>query len=230
MKTRILICLAVLVLALGAFTAYKLINRANRARYTVDDRLEQIGAQVAERLGGELGAGKLPEKVRLIALKQERQLELHVRFAAEDPWQHVKTYPIVAASGRAGPKLKEGDRQVPEGEYGIESLNPNSHFYLALKVAYPSEEDVEMARRDGRRTDNLGSFIMIHGKGGSIGCIAIANADIEEIFWLAARVKVQNIELLIAPFDFRTLPITVPPGTPSWTEERYHRLKARMLE
>lgn len=199
-------------------------------RFSVDDRLEQIWKRASRRLGGELGAGKLPAKMRLIALKQERQLELHVKFTPDDAWQRVKTCRIVAASGRAGPKLQEGDFQVPEGEYGIESLNPNSNYYLALKVAYPSKEDTAMARRDGRDTRNLGSFIMIHGNGGSIGCIAVSNEAIEEIFWLAARVKIRNIELLSAPFDFRTREIVVPPNAPSWTEERYQRLKAKMLE
>ena len=230
MKKRIIFYIAFLTVVLGGFTGYKVWAQATRTRYTVDERLEQIYARAAKRLDGELGKGKLPEKMRLVALKQERQLELHVKFMATSAWHRVKTYNIVAASGHAGPKLKEGDLQVPEGEYGIESLNPNSNFYLALKVAYPSKEDVEMAKRDKRDTSNLGSFIMIHGNGGSIGCIAVSNDDIEEIFWLAARVKVGNVELLSAPFDFRTKPIVIPSGAPSWTEERYQRLKTKMLE
>jgi len=71
---------------------------------------------------------------------------------------------------------------------------------------------------------------MVHGHGGSIGCIAVSNSDIEEIFWLAARTGVRDVELLSAPYDFRTRPITVPKGAPPWMEERYQRLKTRMLE
>jgi len=226
-RVFLLLCLGVLVCAA---LAVKKLHAAEQRRFTVNDRLDQIYARAAKGLGGELGEGRLPARMRLVMLKQEKQLELHVKFSITNSWQHIKTYHVVAASGRAGPKLLEGDRQVPEGVYGIESLNPNSNYYLALKVAYPSKEDVEMARRDGRRTDNLGSFIMIHGNGGSIGCIAVGDADIEEIFWLAARVGTRNVELLSAPYDFRVKPVATPADSPRWMEERYLRLREKMME
>ena len=68
-------------------------------------------------------------------------------------------YPIRAASGALGPKLREGDRQVPEGVYDIESLNPNSRFHVALRVGYPNAFDRQMAGREGRTA--LGGDIMI---------------------------------------------------------------------
>lgn len=74
---------------------------------------------------------------------------------------HIKSYPILAASGSIGPKLRESDMQVPEGVYQIESLNPNSQFHLSLRVNYPNEFDREQARIDGRA--QLGGDIMIHG-------------------------------------------------------------------
>ena len=242
-KTRVLLFFLLSAAVCAAIAARRWPNQTaalwNRATgvllaaepgQTVNGRLDQIHARAALGLGGELGEGRLPSNMRLVMLKEEKRLELHVKFSKTNAWRHVKTYPVVAASGKAGPKLREGDRQVPEGEYGIESLNPNSNFYLALKVAYPSREDVEMAKRDGRATDNLGSWIMIHGNGGSIGCIAVSNAHIEEIFWLAARVGLRNVELLSAPFDFRARGVAVPSNAPRWTAERYERLKARMME
>ena len=76
-------------------------------------------------------------------------------------------------SGRLGPKLKEGDRQVPEGLYRVESLNPNSRYHLSLRVNYPNEQDKSYGRLDGR--NNLGTDIMIHGKDCSIGCLAMGD-------------------------------------------------------
>ena len=109
-------------------------------RHTVESRLRQFGPAALARL--ELGF--IPEKLDIIALKEERILELWGSRGSGKP-ELLKSYPVLAASGTAGPKRKEGDRQVPEGFYSIESLHPNSSFYLALKIAYPSEEDKRIA-------------------------------------------------------------------------------------
>ena len=69
-------------------------------------------------------------------------------------------YPILAASGVLGPKLREGDKQVPEGIYGAEALNPNSKFHLSIRLNYPNTFDRRMAQSDGRT--QLGGDIMIH--------------------------------------------------------------------
>ncbi len=178
-----------------------------------------------------LGLTETPAALRFIALKEEKVLEMYGKFGPDAEWKLLASYPVLAASGVAGPKLKEGDRQVPEGIYVIEYLHPNSHFYLALKVKYPSEEDIAMARGEGRDTGNLGSDIMIHGKGGSIGCIVVENDAIEEIFALTALATPQNTELLIAPYDFRTKPLPENyDNMPAWLPERYRQLQARMLE
>jgi murein L,D-transpeptidase YafK len=71
------------------------------------------------------------------------------------------------ASGKAGPKLREGDGQVPEGIYRIDGLNPNSSYHLSLKLNYPNDFDLEQARTEGRT--ELGGDIFIHGKAVSIG-------------------------------------------------------------
>ena len=70
-------------------------------------------------------------------------------------------YPVIdgdevgaAFSGTLGPKLREGDGQIPEGIYGIGYLNPNSSYYLSLKVTYPNASDRARAKKDGRT--NLG--------------------------------------------------------------------------
>jgi hypothetical protein len=68
-----------------------------------------------------------------VAIKDERRLEVYARASEGDAWRHVRDYPVLAASGRAGPKLRQGDRQVPEGVYRIELLNPNSRYHLSLR-------------------------------------------------------------------------------------------------
>lgn len=96
--------------------------------------------------------------------------------------KQIKVYNVLAASGKQGPKLIEGDQQVPEGIYRLESLNPNSLYHLSLRTNYPNQFDKEKAKIDAR--ENLGSDIMIHGKDLSIGCIAVGDEAIEELFIL----------------------------------------------
>ena len=71
---------------------------------------------------------------------------------------------------------------------------------------------------------------MLHGRGGSIGCIAVDNPDIEEIFMLAAHVDLSAIQLLIAPYDFRIHPLPAEKASePAWLPERYRDLQTKML-
>ena len=91
----------------------------------------------------------------------------------------LKSYPICRFSGSLGPKKAEGDHQAPEGFYeiGPGQMNPNSREYLAFNVGYPNAFD----RSFGRTGDSL----MVHGGCRSVGCYAMTNEQIEEIFGLA---------------------------------------------
>jgi murein L,D-transpeptidase YafK len=133
----------------------------------------------------------------------------------------LKTYPILAASGTAGPKTREGDRQVPEGEYEIESLNPNSLYHLALRLNYPNEDDVEAAKSEGRT--GLGGDIMIHGSDASVGCLAMGDPAIEELFVLVADTGLDKVSVLIAPWDFSRRP--APEDKREWVRNRYRTLR-----
>ena len=108
---------------------------------------------------------------------------------------------MTAFSGTLGPKLREGDGQIPEGIYGIGYLNPNSSYYLSLKVTYPNTSDRARAKADGRT--NLGGDIMIHGKAVTIGCVPVGDDAIEDIFYLASAVGIKNVSVVIAPYDMR---------------------------
>ena len=74
-----------------------------------------------------------PQQITLIGIKDKQILELWVQNEKSE-WQLIHTYPILAASGKLGPKLNEGDFQVPEGLYKILWLNPNSKYHLSLKI------------------------------------------------------------------------------------------------
>jgi murein L,D-transpeptidase YafK len=101
------------------------------------------------------------ERFTLLVIKDVSQLQLFAHSSSGDAI-HLKDYPILAKSGRLGPKLREGDRQIPEGIYKVTLLNPKSSYHLSLRLDYPNEFDREMAQRDGRT--QLGGDIMIHGK------------------------------------------------------------------
>jgi murein L,D-transpeptidase YafK len=197
---------------------------------TVSDRLgeysEVVHARIQPRFR-EIGVAYPPKKLVLVGLKQERQLELWVSDGSHD-FRFLKTYPIFAASGTSGPKLKEGDRQVPEGLYKIESLNPNSRFHLALRVNYPNDFDKEQGRRDGRT--NLGGDIMIHGGAASIGCLAMGDPAAEDLFVLAAETGIKNISVILTPVDFRVRnpPADAPHG-PGWIPEIYGEIKKALI-
>jgi len=197
---------------------------------SVVERVTEFGDSVHGRLAGrfrEIGVSYPPGKMLLVGLKQERELEVWVADGV-GRFRYLKTYPVLGASGTSGPKLREGDRQVPEGVYRIESLNPNSRFHLALRVNYPNEFDKAKGRQDGRA--QLGSDIMIHGGSASVGCLAIGDQAAEDLFVLAAETGVKNIELVLTPVDFRVreLPTDLP-ALPGWTAELYQRIKKVLL-
>lgn len=131
-----------------------------------------------------------PKTLFIRAFKQEGELEV---WAGNRKLRLIKTYPILAASGGLGPKLQRGDRQVPEGWYHIDRFNPKSRFHLSLGLNYPNEAD---RIRSGRR--DPGSDIFIHGSNVSIGCLAMGNPAIEEIYGVARDMK-SRIQVLILP-------------------------------
>jgi len=109
--------------------------------------------------------------------KEERELELWVGKGSN--YKLFRTYPVAAMSGKLGPKLREGDRQAPEGFYFVSPsrMNPNSRFHLSLNLGYPNKYDQTWGR--------TGSALMIHGNQVSIGCFAMTDAKVEEIYVLS---------------------------------------------
>lgn len=200
-----------------------------RTKKTVAERLAEYGPAARQRLAPDfarLGLAYPPRRLTLVGLKSERRLEAWVG-GDTNGLRLLRTYPILAASGRLGPKLREGDRQVPEGLYRIELLNPNSLYHLSLRVNYPNAFDRGKGRGDGR--DALGGDIMIHGGAKSIGCIAVGDPAAEELFVLAADVGLENVRVILSPVDFRVreLPAEMPP-VPPWTPDLYAAIRREL--
>lgn len=200
--------------------------RSIAGKRTVDDALRLYGPAAEARLRPhfeQAGVPYRPQRIELLAFKQEKRLELWAEKGTT--WVFIRSYPILAASGGPGPKLRRGDRQVPEGFYRIEALNPNSSYHLSMKLDYPNTFDRARAKEDGR--SDLGGDIMIHGRDVSIGCLAIGDAAIEELFVLVARLGVANVTVTISPIDFRRqgAPLSsladTPPSAPSWVNGLY---------
>lgn len=194
------------------------IRRAGGEK-TVEDRLQQFGSETAARLKPlfELKGIAWPcKELVFVAYKQERELEVFGRPHADSTWSRICSYPITAASGVLGPKLREGDRQVPEGIYHIESLNANSRYHVSMRLNYPNAYDRAMAERDQRTS--LGGDIMIHGGSVSIGCLAVGNDAAEDLFVLTANARPNTVKVIIAPTRSRA----------SWEGDLYQQIYAEI--
>lgn len=169
---------------------------------SVQDVMDLYGAAAEQRLKPFFDSAKAPyppSHITLLAIKDENRLELWTEEKGETFL--IRSYPIKAASGERGPKLRQGDLQVPEGIYTLEYLNPNSQFHLSMKINYPNEFDRTVAQKENRT--NLGGDIFIHGKAVSIGCLAMGDSAIEELFTLVVKSGRKNVSVVIAPSDPR---------------------------
>lgn len=192
------------------------------AEYTLAERLAEL-APARERVVARFAAADIPyppTAITLAAFKDEHRLEICAKSGRE-PWRAVTTYPVLQFGRGLGPKLREGDFCTPEGLYRLTNLNPNSDYHLSLALDYPNASDRAQAARDGR-TD-LGGDIVIHGGKISIGCLAVGDDIVEDLFVLAADVGLDNVRVVIAPRDFRAAPPTYEADdpTPAWTRALY---------
>ena len=198
---------------------------------TVEQRLQEYGSAARARLKPHFARAGLaypPQKLTLVGLKAERELQIYANDNIGG-WKFILAYPILGASGVVGPKLREGDRQVPEGIYPIELLNPNSRHEISMQLGYPNAFDREQAAQDGR-TD-LGSDIFIHGGHTSIGCLAVGDEASADLWVLVADTGLTNTTVILSPVDFRAGNIFSETNQlPAWTENLYSQIKLRLAE
>ena len=138
-------------------------DAANRARAPLAERLQARGFHLGD-----------PAYVRIF--KQENRLEVWLGKGGR--YHLFETYPICRWSGALGPKLKEGDGQAPEGFYGVKrsQLNPHSAYTLAFNLGFPNAYDRALSR--------TGSALMVHGACASVGCYAMTDPGIRDIYAL----------------------------------------------
>ena len=136
-------------------------------------------------------------QILFIAYKANKKLEIYVGNP-EKQMSLFKTYDVCAQSGDIGPKNQSGDNQTPEGYYYINRFNPASNFLLSLGLNYPNKAD-----KIRSNASDLGGDIFIHGNCLSIGCLAMTDESIKEIYTLAIMARNSNqmkIPVIIAPF------------------------------
>jgi murein L,D-transpeptidase YafK len=147
--------------------------------------------------------------------KEESELEVWKQDGT-GRFQLLKVYPICKWSGELGPKVKEGDRQAPEGFYMITPglMNPNSNYYLAINTGFPNAYD--------KANNRTGAFLMIHGDCSSRGCYAMTDEQIGEIYSLARESFIGGQKAFqIQAYPFRMTPANFArhrtnPNIPFW--------------
>lgn len=121
-----------------------------------------------------------PRYLLLRGFKKEKELELWASDGGT--YDLLKVYPICMLPGKPGPKIRQGDKQVPEGIYEVDTLNPESEFHLSFRINYPNQADLIRSSRE----KDPGGDIYIHGDCVSVGCLPMGDEFIEELFWLVA--------------------------------------------
>jgi len=170
-------------------TEYKALHRAGKTLPGTPD-LSRLRARL-DRARVKPGV-----PIHLRIYKLESEIELWVEKGGR--FERFATYPICMWSGRLGPKLKEGDRQAPEGFYTVskEALNPNSRMHLSFNLGFPNVYD----RSHGR----TGSFLMVHGGCASIGCYAVTDGVVDEIWdFVTAALDNGQARIPVHAFPFR---------------------------
>lgn len=131
----------------------------------------------------------------------KREFELELWMKRDGRFHLFQTYPICKWSGRLGPKLREGDHQSPEGFYTVSSrsMNPASRWHRSFNLGFPNAYD----RQHGR----TGSFLMVHGGCSSVGCYAVTNDAVDEIWRITrAALRAGQKRFHVHAYPFRMTP------------------------
>ncbi len=154
--------------------AYERAERRWRATWG----LAMPGAPDTALLRERLAEHGLAEGVPILLRIFKREFELELWMKRDGVFHRFVTYPICRWSGMLGPKFQQGDGQAPEGFYSVDAkaLNPNSRWYRSFNLGYPNAYDAAQGR--------TGSLIMVHGGCASVGCFAMTDVQMGEIWRL----------------------------------------------
>jgi murein L,D-transpeptidase YafK len=173
-------------------------DRAERQRRAAESRLPLPGTPDLANLDQRLSSKglELGHPVFIRIFKAESELELWMRKGSR--FVLFDTYPICHWSGTIGPKIREGDKQNPEGFYSVRlrQLHVRGRWPRSLNLGFPNSYDKALAR--------TGSYILVHGGCSSVGCFAMTNAVMEEIYTLTEKaLKAKQDHILVHVFPFR---------------------------
>ncbi|MFD1746476.1 L,D-transpeptidase family protein [Rhizobium helianthi] len=162
----------------------------------VKNKVEQ---PLPSRIVAEMQKKNMPRNspIMIRVFKEEGKMEIW-KAKADNRFDKIADYDICAWSGKLGPKVKEGDRQAPEGFYNLTPahLNPNSKYYLAINTGFPNRYDAANGR--------TGSNLMIHGACSSSGCYSMTDEQILEIYAFARDAfKGGQSSIQLQAFPFR---------------------------
>lgn len=198
----------------GLAVAVLLLGRLALTERPGDETIDQVSHRNA--LVADLGAAGFalgnPAHVRIY--KRERKLELWLQPEAGGRFVLFRGYDICNYSGQLGPKLKEGDRQSPEGFYrvGLSQLNPNSRHHLSFNLGFPNAFDRQLGR--------TGSALMVHGGCSSVGCYAITDASVDEVYAVveaALRGGQAAVDVHVFPFRLTAVALAAEGGS-TWLD------------
>jgi murein L,D-transpeptidase YafK len=164
-----------LLAAFGVLSALSLTACQDDPRFSSTRHLTPLPPKLVAQME-EKGMSK-SDPILIRSFKKESEIEVWKRTKSGE-YALLKSYPICRWSGQLGPKVREGDRQAPEGFYAINpaQMNPNSSYYLSFDTGYPNAYD--------RANGYTGSYLMVHGACSSRGCFSMTDEQIAEIYAL----------------------------------------------
>lgn len=202
MRFRIAVCIVIFLFLSSSWASTPLLAQSFLQRQLTYPRVSLAKSHTdysLKRAFQQQGLPYPPEEIYIRVFKSEGILEVWVKDKYMS-YVKFKDYKICAASGKPGPKRRQGDLQVPEGFYYINKFNPVSSFFLSLGINYPNASDRILGHYN-----YLGSDIFIHGKCTSAGCVSMTDHRIKELYWLAAQAKnngQDQIPVHIFPFKY----------------------------
>jgi murein L,D-transpeptidase YafK len=209
LRSRFALFAILLVLLAGLWLAFETgwYRSVDDARMAMRRLNQKIHYGLGYQLPGTPDLAKLDERLKDQGLKRgdpifirifKSELTLELWMKKGDRFELFASYPICYWSGRLGPKVKTGDRQAPEGFYTVSKgqLNPNSHWHRAFNLGFPNLYDQTHGR--------TGSYLMVHGGCSSIGCYAMTNGVVGELWeLLTAAMSVGQERFAVHVFPFR---------------------------
>ncbi|HGZ70395.1 MAG TPA: murein L,D-transpeptidase [Nitratifractor sp.] len=145
-----------------------------------------------QRVGARVG-----DKIYIRIFKKSSELEVWIKAKKMRSYKLLKIYSICKYSGGLGPKQRVGDKKSPEGFYRVNysALNPKSNFHLSFNLGFPNSYD--------RYHGYTGSYLMVHGKCASVGCYAMGDRNIDDIYMLVEKALLNgqlSVDVHIFPF------------------------------